>query len=49
LEDEGHGAEVRFVQLLEHLDGLVVVLGRGSTHEGEACQVHYCVDHHNAW
>ena len=39
LEDEGNGAHVRLVELLEDLGGLGVVLRGGSTDEGEAGQV----------
>ena len=49
LEDEGDGAEVRLIQLLEHLHRLVVVLCRGPAHEGEARQIHDRVYDDHTW
>mmetsp|Transcript_54202 Transcript_54202/g.128743 ORF Transcript_54202/g.128743 Transcript_54202/m.128743 type:complete len:620 (-) Transcript_54202:301-2160(-) len=48
LEHEGHGADVRAVQLREHLDGLVMVLGGGAADEREAGQVDHRVGHDGA-
>lgn len=44
LEHEGDRAHIRPVQLLEDLDGLLVVLGGGASDEGEAGKVDHGVD-----
>lgn len=44
LEDEGHGAHVRDIELLEDACCLLVVLAGWSTNEGESRQVDNGVD-----
>ena len=48
LELQGVGREIGHVQRGEHILGSLGIVVSRTTHQGEACQRHQCVDPHNA-